>query len=746
VTRTGEVLRVRLASITVGALLAVATAAEQPPAGVSLVGLPGQGCATVEWPTELREDWGSVSVRVEAGGQAQTGTVPVGDPRERVYSYRTRGQAGPCEVETRVLRVPSDPRPSDLLRTSVRNVSTEATTARVVVSPKTSATGLTLSPDGLSAGARQLVSLPGDAQPTLPTNAWGLASGAGALPGWAQPNEPCDPAFRNIRVGWRGDPITYRFRVEAHGQRTVVLGLCESHWDQPAQRPLLLQVEGAADVRVDPIGEWGRHVPRCLGFSGRDVDGDGMLTVTSVTPTDAPDRNSILNAVWVFPAGTSQDMEAVKRGERTAAAEFYVDCGGDPDPSLYAVGDIAYDLQLPPGAGRTLTFLVACDGATAPEGVADEAAAEGLLTGAQALWAEWYDSGSAIRVPDEGVQASLDAAIAAIAMAQGQASKYLIPRSSLQGDLFSYPDACDIIAALDLTGRHRQAEALLLMLWDQGLPEPIAQWGQREDGTWPCPQGNWGVQGRVLSVLSEHYLLTGDRAWLGRVYPSVEKGADRLITALDEHGGQLPSPPELRAGCGPNVWAARGLTGAAKLSGALGRTDAAHRFGEAGKRLAAILTDHTPPGVDALRACLEGESSQGFLPAPGDATRLPDAAAGARVVALVREMLVDDSTTDLRLLGGVPGEWLQSGTGTVVEGLPTAFGPISFRARLTEPDVLKLALAPMRVGSVTVALPFVAPGGTVEATGGWRAEIVDDGRAALLHPAGVTGVITVRQG
>ena len=172
------------------------------------------------------------------------------------------------------------------------------------------------------------------------------------------------------------------------------------------------------------------------------------------------------------------------------------------------------------------------------------------------------------------------------------------------------------------------------MLWDRDLPQPIAQWGQQEDGAWRCPEGNWGTQGRVLSALTDHFALTRNRAWLVQAYPSVQKGADRLITALAEQGGRLPKPATAAAEeCDPNLWAARGLEGAARMAAALDKGDDAERFSNAHYAIT-VEAPPEPRGIDALRECMAGRSWQGFLPTPADATAVPDAGEGARFVTL----------------------------------------------------------------------------------------------------------------
>ena len=36
----------------------------------------------------------------------------------------------------------------------------------------------------------------------------------------------------------------------------------------------------------------------------------------------------------------------------------------------------------------------------------------------------------------------------------------------------------------------------------------------RDDGSWKLSDDDWSSQGRVLTMLAEHYLVTGDRNWL----------------------------------------------------------------------------------------------------------------------------------------------------------------------------------------------------------------------------------------
>lgn len=549
-----------------------------------ITGLPDQGYTTVGGYSTLKEDWGSVTLRLEVEGYEATALEPLPPGNQCAPVVRAQGRCGPCELRTVIFRAPTYPTANDVIRATVTNHAGDATKATLVVDHTASGPDFTLSAEALLARDRRLIGLPAYAEPTLPMNDWGLASNAGPIAGWARPDEPCDPAFRNISVGWRGEPITYRFKVEPNAGRTVILGLCESHWTEPERRPLILQVEGAADLRVDPIGEWGQHVPKCLPFQAKDVNGDGWLTVTSITPPDAPDRNSILNVIWLFPANAAEDPEAVKRGERSEAAEYYVDLGGERDQSLYTVAEIPYHLELQPGEERALTFVVATQGGPASEGPQTPVEADRLLANAEGLWREWFEQGCRISIPEPGAMEVWNASLAGIMMLRGQASKYIIPRPSIDPNSFSYEAAADIVRALDLNGHHRDAEACLLMLWDSPLPKAIAQYGQREDGSWRLADDDWCSQGRVLTMLAEHYAITGDRGWLAKCYPGVVKGVEWLDKALKEHEGLLPG-----ARSNPNQWAMEGLRGASSLAAALGKADDERRISATIRRLRAAM-------------------------------------------------------------------------------------------------------------------------------------------------------------
>jgi hypothetical protein len=238
-------------------------------------------------------------------------------------------------------------------------------------------------------GPRTVLAMPEETLEGQELREWGYADEAVSMPGWARPSVKCDPAFANIRAGMGGVKIAYRFAVKPKSRTPVVLGFCESHWAQPGQRPLLCRVEGAESQTVDPVARWGQHKPGALAFAARDVNGDGKLEVTVSPAPGANDRNSILNAIWLFPPGPPPKLDQVIAGALSAKAIRYVAVGGDKDQSIYPAGKLEYKLNLPAGGVRELAFFVACQGGSAPIPGVSAWTTDGLRRAAADVWRQW---------------------------------------------------------------------------------------------------------------------------------------------------------------------------------------------------------------------------------------------------------------------------------------------------------------------------------------------------------------------
>ena len=148
---------------------------------------------------------------------------------------------------------------------------------------------------------------------------------AGAV-SWADPSGIVDPAFRGAAWG-TNRPILYRVHVSPGSTKIVVLGVCEGYKSGAGQRVLECRVEGAPPRRIDPVSDGRKNIPRVLLFHGRDVNGDSEISIEAGFAPESGDPNVILNGFWVFPESAAIDTGALIRGELSAGAEVYWQCG-----------------------------------------------------------------------------------------------------------------------------------------------------------------------------------------------------------------------------------------------------------------------------------------------------------------------------------------------------------------------------------------------------------------------------------
>jgi hypothetical protein len=311
------------------------------------------------------EDWGRLAFTLTGDSIPSTGTVSVTATKLDgvVPAAVAKAKRGPLEVSTTAFRSPTFPAGTDVVTLQIKNTTATPVNVRL---------GLPL-PDGARVG-RQTVSWGGRVIMTLPMpiavdmklREWGCDDDSLPMPGWGRPDVECDPAFRNIRAGMNGVPIVYKFSVSPGSSHDVVLGICESHWEVPGQRPVVYKVEGAPALTVDPLARWGRHKPGALFFSGKDENGDGTLVVSALPAPGSPDPNPILNVIWLFPAGTQPNLDQVILGRMNAVATRMVDVGGQNDQSLYQSGKAEYALTIPANGATELTFFVGAAGGSAP--------------------------------------------------------------------------------------------------------------------------------------------------------------------------------------------------------------------------------------------------------------------------------------------------------------------------------------------------------------------------------------------
>ena len=303
-----------------------------------------------------------------------------------IPAAQAQSRYGPVALTLTAFRAPVWPAGLDVLTVRLTETAGQETPVQLSLAlPETVRIGLKT----VTLGGRAVLGLPAGTKVSQAMRDWGWADDAVALPGWARPAVDCDPAFKNIRAGMDGVPILYHFKVDPKAKVKVVLGFCESHWSQAGQRPVICQVEGAPSQEVDPLARWGQHRPGAILFAASDANGDGTLDVSVLPKPGAPDQNPILNAIWLFPADASPNLDQVITGKLNAAASRYVAVGGSNDQSLYAGGRVEYALKLLAHATQELTFLVACPGGSVPP--ADQTAwtPEKLRQSATAVWRDW---------------------------------------------------------------------------------------------------------------------------------------------------------------------------------------------------------------------------------------------------------------------------------------------------------------------------------------------------------------------
>jgi hypothetical protein len=371
-----------LGGLLVAAAAVAATAAE--PVSFSSPGFPP---SQMDAQGRLVEDWATVGVKLSGDGIAD-GPVTVEAVKVDgvVPASRAASNRGAVRLTTTAYRAPAFPAGVDVLCVRLEEARGQAAKVTLALElPAKAQIGLR----SVILGNRTVLTLPPEAIEEREMRDWGSSDDATSMPGWARPEGTCDPAFRNIRAGMGGVPIVYRFTVAPGSEANVVLGFCESHWAQPGQRPLLCRVEGAPRQTVDPVAKWGQHKPGALAFRARDENRDGKLQIAVYPVAGAADQNSILNAIWLFPAGPAPNLGKVIAGDLNSKAIRYVAVGGENDQSIYLPGKLEYQMTLPAGGAKELTFLVACHAGSAPIPEPGTWTTDTLRRAAREVWRDW---------------------------------------------------------------------------------------------------------------------------------------------------------------------------------------------------------------------------------------------------------------------------------------------------------------------------------------------------------------------
>lgn len=140
------------------------------------------------------------------------------------------------------------------------------------------------------------------------------------LQNWADPAPELEPSLRTIAVHMNGS-IQYQLTVKPGTSRTIALVLCEGYWSEAGKRIQVLSVEGAEDMTVDPVVAYGKNKAGVCWFEASDRDQNGLIEIRVAPALQASDKNTILNGLWVFQAGTTPDDQALLTGKLNSKAQ-----------------------------------------------------------------------------------------------------------------------------------------------------------------------------------------------------------------------------------------------------------------------------------------------------------------------------------------------------------------------------------------------------------------------------------------
>jgi len=417
------------------------------------------------------------------------------------------------------------------------------------------------------------------------------------LPSWGQGRNPkYHLAFYSGRIAWDGKSVRYRLACPPNAAYTIYLGVFSTTWGGPGQKVIYagdkvvwLGVDGAPEkVKVDATN---LIEPAVVRFDAADHDGDGQIEMVSDPDPDTLQAIGFLNAIWVFPAGTEVDLDALRLGSLNDTALHFVNVGGSlpggvvdlviTEDHSFTYVEFTGAAKLAPGAVDSFHITLpvahradqlpysqarywreagedtaayaarlALRHAAAQFAVSQPAAA---LARVRAYWAAQMQSSAHYHVPDDATQSIVDSSVCyfiahRVKLAEGQ---YLpIGGGPMYYFDFSERDCGYEIVSFDIMGRHAETE-LLLNPYLTGMDElknPRWALGQDEHGMWMTRAHEEDTQGQVLWALGEHFMLTHDLVWLARAWPRIKAGLEYIRTKRAEQKAEFPDPADPRHG------------------------------------------------------------------------------------------------------------------------------------------------------------------------------------------------------
>lgn len=397
---------------------------------------------------------------------------------------------------------------------------------------------------------------------------------------WAKPPAALDPSLRHIAVH-NGGAILYELTVPTGTARRVALALCEGWWKEIGQRVQVLRVEGAAPKTVDTVADLGQNKAAAFWFEAKDANGDGKIEIAVEAATQAADKNTILNGLWIFAADQNPDSEALLAGKLNllALARMNAIKPGGParndlilirvtnsgtaartwQPRLIVDTTLAFAFQpeaqrvivndhetitaslkltglveekqsrraiqleaLSVPAGGSATFFVLYSGGGAI--VVEPATVEQALASrdrAVGFWEKAPLPFGRVQVPDAGIQALVDSAIRNIW--QAREIKQGLPAFQVGPTCYRglwIVDGSFLLESAAMLGAGQEAR--------NGVAYELTF--QKPDGRIEVMQNFSKENGIVLWTCVRHAQLTHDKAWLESIWPKLEGVAGHLRT------------------------------------------------------------------------------------------------------------------------------------------------------------------------------------------------------------------------
>jgi len=329
----------------------------------------------------------------------------------------------------------------------------------------------------------------------------------------AAPKVECDRRFRDILVGWN-QPIALTFPAKPGKTYRVAFALIEGLHEKSGLRPLEIRIESRRVRSVDLIKEVGRNMPAVFCFDATDRDNDGLLEMGIYSPAgDFEDENTILSGLWIFePENAPSEKDILAGGiDNRALAVMDIEKVSQQSNSLKLHFN---DKKLAAGQeyGVFLTLYQGDQASAKPS----EMQAAALLQQAVDYWTKIDLPYDRMNVPDKQVQGLLDSCVRNIY----QAREIKAGRPAFQVGPTCYrgtwaADGPFILEAVTYLGRAAETRA--------GLEQQV------DEDQGPGGVGFSKKSGLRLWMIRRHGQLTGDRAWLEKMWPRVQREVNQIF-------------------------------------------------------------------------------------------------------------------------------------------------------------------------------------------------------------------------